>query len=408
MPQIEIPQALRNLRRLITPQTAGALIPLSCGLVAVLWANSPWSDSYFAMWDRIVTIQAGAIWIAKSWRSLVNDDLLVLFFLFIGLRVKRRILLAELAADNDSILPSTVVEAFATGLAILIGMAGVTVIAVRGSTEVSVDSLVLGAGLVALLALSSAAGIGRSAIYGVLGIALWIVALGAGIHPTVVGVIVAMMVPGWTRLDATEFIDRAEVAIATFQSASRPFGVSMSNPHQQESLEALHAATVKVESPLIKIETFLHPVVIFVVVPLFALANAGVAFRSGAADWLAWPVVASVAFGIILAKPVALVVASRLAIANGLAAATSRTTARQLYGLGGRDGVGFIIALFLTSVAFAGNPLLDSVRTGVLIGSLVLGVVGCLVMVRIKSPDRPEPTVIAFPTVAGSRERSHV
>jgi NhaA family Na+:H+ antiporter len=277
---------------------------------------------------------------------------------------------------------------------------------VHGSTEVSADNVVFGAGLVALLVLCSAAGINRSAVYGLLGIMLWIVAGRVGIHPTVVGVILAMMVPGWTRIDASDFIDRADGAVATFQCASQPVGVSMSNPHQQESLDTLRAAVVGAQSPLMKIENFLHPVVMFFVVPVFALANAGVALRNGAADWLAWPVVGAIAIGIVLAKPVGVIVACRLAIASGLVSATSRTTAGQLYGLGEREGAGFIIALFITSVAFEGNPLLDSARLGVLIGSLLLGMIGCLVLARIRSDDRAEATVIAFPTIVGPREHS--
>ena len=427
-----VARMLRPFQQFVATEAAGGLVLVISAIAALIWSNSPAAHGYFALWERTVTVGTEGFALVESLHGWINDGLMVVFFLLVGLEIKRELFVGELsslkqaglpiaAAIGGMLVPAVLYAAFnATGagargwgipmatdiafalgvlallgnrvplglrvflaaLAIVDDIGAVLVIAVFYTSGLSAAALWLAAGAFVALVVCNRAGARRPMPYALLGIVLWLAILHSGVHATVAGVLLAATIPSRTRIDEDTFVARAEAAIAEFSAASAPGARTvMSNPAQQEALHQLERAAEAVQSPLLRLEHGLHKLVAFVIMPLFAFANAGVQLTRELFAGLSWSVVLGVGIGLVVGKVIGISLASWAAVRAGIAALPNQVTWRSLFAVSWLGGIGFTMSLFIATLAFGSGPLLDSAKVGILGGSLVASIIGATTLV---------------------------
>ena len=427
-----IERVLGPFQRFFSTATAGGIVLLACTAVALAWANSPWADAYHHLWEVPVTVGAPGVGLTLSLHHWVNDGLMAVFFFLVGLEIKREVLVGELATRRSAALPVaaalggmmapallyTAVNAggpgaagwgvpmatdiaFALGILALLGdrvptglrvflaalaiaddLGAVLVIAFFYTAQIDWAALG-GAALVlgALLALNRA-GARRPLTYVLLGVVLWLFVLASGVHATIAGVLLALTIPARTRINEDEFLARAEASLARFRAADEPGSTVLTNRGHQEALQALESAADAAQAPLQRMEHALHGFVAFVVMPIFALANAGLPLGGGVAAAARSPVALGVALGLLVGKPLGITLASWLAVRAGAADLPAGVAWRHVHGAGWLGGIGFTMSLFVAGLAFDSPAALDTAKLGVLGASVCAGLVGYTLLRR--------------------------
>jgi NhaA family Na+:H+ antiporter len=423
----------RPFQEFAAAESAGGILLLACTAMALVWANSPWSSGYFHLWESSLSVGFEGAQLTKTLHHWINDGLMVVFFFLVGLEIKRELRVGELASMRRAMLPIAAAVggmivpaaifalfnagragsagwgipmatdiAFALGVLALLGsripaglkvflaalaivddIGAVLVIAVFYTAEISAGSLAAAALVLGILFVCNRAGIRNSVIYALLGIVLWFAVLESGVHATVAGVLLALMIPARTRIDEDQFIVSAERSLKDFSSASDPNAESvMSNPGQQEALHALERSIDLVQSPLLKMEHGLQAIVAFVIMPLFAFANAGVTLNGAMLATVSWPVVLGVLVGLIAGKVVGVTSTALASVRLGIASLPDQVTWSQMHGVSWLAGIGFTMSLFIANLAFESGPMLDSAKLGILSASFIAGVTGWLLLRR--------------------------
>ena len=435
-PSAPIVRILRPFQAFAENKTAGGILLLVCTIAALLWANSDWSESYYALWHTNFTISLGAWTLSHDLHFWVNDLLMVVFFFVVGLEIKREVLVGELASVQQAALPiaaaagGVVVPAslyilfnaggpgssgwgvpmatdiafalgvltllgnrvplglkvFLTALAIVDDIAAVLVIALFYTEQIAWNALGAGAVCLALLFFLSFLGARQPLTYTIGGLLLWLAVLASGVHATIAGVALAMAIPVRTPLDVQQFVLRGRRTLDYFEAAGVPDGSLMTNEEQQAAVHALEDACEKVQPPLHRMEHALHPWVTFFIMPVFALANAGVVLTGDIAATLSQPVALGIIAGLVLGKPVGIVLASWLAVRSGLASLPAGVSWSHIHGAGWLGGIGFTMSLFIAGLAFTDAGLLTMAKLGILTASLIAGIVGSLVLMRAPRP----------------------
>ena len=418
--------------------SAGGIVLFVAALAALIWANSPWAGTYHHLWEMPLRIQAGALSTEMTLHHLINDGLMAVFFFLVGLEIKREFLAGELRSARTAALPMVAALggmvvpallyaslnagtefsrgwgvpmatdiAFALGVLALLGsrvpiglkvflaalaivddIGAVLVIAVFYSTGVNWVALAATAALLALAALANAAGVRRPWAYGFIGLLLWAAVAVSGVHATVAGVLLAMAIPVRTRINEEAFLRGARAALHDFEVAARrtlnePDTTVLSNKDHHAALEDLEELADQARPPLIRIEHSLHALVAFLIMPVFAFANAGVTMSASAAGAaFAHPVALGVILGLVLGKPIGIVAFSWLAVKTGIAALPAGTGWRSITGAGLLGGIGFTMALFIAGLAFTEPAILDIAKVGVFTASAVAGIAGWLLLRR--------------------------
>jgi NhaA family Na+:H+ antiporter len=441
-------RSLRPFQQFASTESAGGVVLLSAAALALAWANSPWAATYFNLWNRPISISVDSWVLSKSIHHWINDGLMVVFFFLVGLEIKRELLVGELASARQAALPvaaavggmvlpaalyaianvgggslrgwaipmatdiafalgvlsllgsrvSTSLKVFLTALAIVDDVGAVLVIAFFYTTSLSLIAVAAAGILLLVLDACNRHGVRRTTVYIGLGVALWAAVLSSGIHPTIAGILLALTIPARTRIDEDQFIDRAEAALAEFDEASGPHKTVLANSRQQEALHAMEGAVADAQAPLLRMEHALHRVVAFGIMPLFALANAGVSLRGDALGNLNWRIAGGIIIGLMIGKSLGITGAAWLAVRTGAAIPLSRTRWLSLYGVGWLGGIGFTMSLFIADLAFRDGTTLASAKVGILGGSLIAGTVGWLIL-RFSTSERSDKTdpLIPFP-----------
>jgi NhaA family Na+:H+ antiporter len=417
-------------------------------VVALVWANSAWAASYEHLWEQPVSVALGPLGGTTTLHHFINDGLMAVFFFLVGLEIKREVLVGELASVRKAALPMAgalggmlvpaalyfalnaggagspgwgipmatdiafalgilallgdrvpvSLKVFLTALAIADDIGAVLVIAIFYSTGVDWVALGTAAGLLALSAGLNLAGARKPWAYAAVGVLLWAAVLQSGVHATVAGVLLAFTIPSRTRIHEGEFLQRGHDALHRFDRALDPSAPGLaatvlSNSESQEALHSLERLTEKAQPPLHRLEHNLHGIVAFGIMPLFALANAGVTLHGEIGEALASPVTLGVVLGLVIGKPLGITLASWLAVRAGVAAKPEGVRWASLHAVSWLGGVGFTMSLFVAGLAFTGegsDVLLESAKLGVLAASLVAGVTGYLVMHRATARRRVE------------------
>ncbi|HUO86327.1 MAG TPA: Na+/H+ antiporter NhaA [Thermoanaerobaculia bacterium] len=427
---------LRPFQRFFQLESASGILLLVAAVAALVWANSPFAESYFDLWRTPGTAGLGAVVIAKPLLLWINDGLMAVFFFVVGLEIKREVLVGELASPKAAgltvaaaiggmLVPAVIYAAlntggpgaagwgvpmatdiafalgvlallgsrvplalkvFVTAVAIVDDLGAVLIIAVFYTDQLSPTMLGVSAVFLLALALINRAGVRRTWPYALLGIGLWVAFLKSGVHATVAGVLLAMTIPASRKIDAPEFLRRAELFLAEFREDLLP-GRSEPTKDQQDAVHSLEKAAEQAGTPLARLEHVLHPWVAFFIMPVFALANAGVALGDGLLATMGSPVTLGIVLGLLLGKQVGVLGAAWLAVRLGLAALPVGISWRQVWGVSILCGIGFTMSLFIASLAFGDPGRLDEAKVGILVGSLLAGVAGATAL--LWRPRRP-------------------
>ncbi|ANB19064.1 Na+/H+ antiporter NhaA [Dokdonella koreensis] len=385
---------IRRIRDFMDGEAAGGLVLMAAAAAALVIANSPWSDAYFAALAAYLGPLSVLHWI--------NDGLMAVFFLLVGLEIKREVLNGELATARNRVLPGVAavggmlvpaliyagfnlhdaaalkgwavptatdiafalgvlsllgnrvpvsLKVFLTALAIIDDLGAVIIIALFYTGGLSPAWLAAALGTLVLLGALNRFGVARLWPYLVLGVLLWVLVLRSGVHATLAGVALALLIP-------------------LRQSGSGT------------------AALASEHSPLLRLEHALHRVVPFLIIPIFGFANAGLSFAGLSPAALVEPLTLGVAGGLLVGKVIGVFGFSALAIRCGVATLPHGARWIQLFGVALLCGIGFTMSLFIGLLAFADAPLLQSeVKVGILCGSFLAGLSGWAVL-RWASPGR--------------------
>jgi NhaA family Na+:H+ antiporter len=418
------------LHRFMRSAPAAGIVLLVCAAIAMAWANSPWASAYHALWETPLTLAVGASGAQLTLHQVINDGLMAVFFFLVGLEIKREVLVGELASLRHAALPVsaalggmvvpallfTLVNAggegaagwgipmatdiaFALGVLALLGdrvpaslrvflsalaiaddMGAVLVIALFYSGGVAWGALLAAAALLALSALANAAGVRAPWAYALIGASLWAAVLVSGVHATVAGVLLALTIPSRTRIDEGAFLRGARQTLEDFHDARDPERTVLSSRAHQEALYRLEELTEQAQPPLARLEHGLQGVVNFGIMPLFALANAGVPLH-GAGALIGSPVAIGVFLGLLLGKPIGISLAAWFAVRSGLAAKPAGASWRLIHGASWLGGVGFTMSLFIAGLAFGSDAsLLTAAKLGTFVASLTAGVIGWVIL----------------------------
>jgi Na+:H+ antiporter, NhaA family len=426
-----IERVARPFQEFSESEAAGGGLLLAAAALALAWANSPWAQSYFTFWELKFTIGFEGFALSKSILHWINDGLMAIFFFVVGLEIKRELLVGELASPRQAALPiagalggvlvpallyfslnaggagaagwgipiatdiafamgamsllgsrvPVALKVFLTALAIVDDIVAVLVIAIFYMGTPSWLSLGAAGGFFAALLAASSLGVRHPLAYALLGVCMWAAMLHSGIHGAIAGVLVALAVPAQSRIDMEKFIASGRGLLDQMESPDGGKEHILRSEARQAALIALESACEKVETPLQRCEHTLLPWVRLVIMPLFALANAGVALETSTAAATS-PISLGIVLGLVLGKPIGIFCASWLAVRLGLASLPPQVGWRQILGVGALGGIGFTMSIFIAGLAFAGQSLLEVAKLGIFAASLVAGGTGFLLLFK--------------------------
>jgi NhaA family Na+:H+ antiporter len=277
-------------------------------------------------------------------------------------------------------------KVFLTALAIVDDIVAVTVIALFYTSDISWGALAFGGLILLALVVANLLGVGKTLVYALLGIGLWLAFLLSGVHATIAGVLLAFTVPAISFINPGAFLERSRYILDRFERAGEKGENVLTNEERQAALHALNHATYKLEPPLHELEHTLHPWVVFAIMPLFALANAGVPLGGGLGEALTNPVVLGIVAGLVLGKQLGVTLFAWLAVKSGVSELPGGIGWRHVYGAGWLAGIGFTMSLFISDLAFPDGQLVEAAKLGILAASLIAGVVGWSILRGASSP----------------------
>jgi NhaA family Na+:H+ antiporter len=425
---------VQPLQRILRHEAAGGVIMLAAAAIAILWANSPWAASYTEVWHTPLRVELGGLIDLDhlSLQTWVNDALMTVFFLLVGVEIKREVVHGELrdaravalpviAAIGGMIVPAAIYAAinaggpgangwavpmatdiaFAVGVVTLAGkrvplaakiflltlavaddIGAIVVIAIFYAGAVSWGWLACAASAVAVIFVMRRSDVQSLAPYLAVGAFAWLALLESGVHATLIGVALGLLTPAWPLRSPRRFPAEARRAINRIEAAyyDRVLTPREFAENEQNIAEVARLAMFST-SPLERLERALSPWVAYVVVPVFALANAGVALDAGAIRGVASdPTTIGVVLGLVAGKTIGVFGAAALTVRLGIARLPLGTTWRHLLGLATSAGVGFTVALFVTSLSFDTAATADAAKVGILAGSTLAGIIGFTIL----------------------------
>ena len=342
---------------------AGAIL-LAVTIAALVLSNSPWAHQFLTFWELPVGIEIGSLEAARSLRDWVNDGLMTLFFFVVALELKRRI-------------PQGL-RVFMLSLAIIDDIGAILVVAIGYGSQLDWAALAVGGLGIAIVRGMTLLGIRSIPVYFLVGGLTWLAVDASGIHATVTGVVLGLLAP--TRRWVSDERLRAILDRVVAYPADHWSG----DTEDRKALRLAEVAARETLSPVERLEFMLHPWVGFVIMPLFAFANAGVPISG--AD-LRDPIATAVFFGLTLGKPLGVITFSWLAVGSGIATRPPGLDWGMLAGGGMLAGIGFTMALFIAGLAF-GDDHLNAAKLGILSASVVSALLGTALLVWLSSSRR--------------------
>ena len=417
LPREFVDRLTKPFARFLSIEATGGAILLLFTVAALVLSNSPWAHLYENVWETSVGLQLGSFEFVRSLRDWINDGLMTLFFFLVALELKRELVLGELnnprmaalsivAALGGMIVPATLylmlqwgqpgesgwgtvmatdtafvigclallgpripqsLRVFMLSLAIVDDIGAILVVAIGYSSHIAWGALALGALGVAVIRIIALAGVRGFSIYFLVGGFVWFAVDASGIHATVTGVIIGLMTPA-RRWVSDERLYAILAGVIAHPSSDEGSG----DTKDRKTLQAAEIAARETLSPVERLEITLHPWVGFFIMPLFALANAGLPLSLGD---LGNSVTLAVLIGFTVGKPIGILTFSWLAVHSGIAIRPPDLGWRLLAGGGLLAGIGFTMALFIANMAFS-QSLIDSAKLGIFLASVVSAVAG--------------------------------
>ncbi|HRA31736.1 MAG TPA: Na+/H+ antiporter NhaA, partial [Thermomicrobiales bacterium] len=414
-----IDRVLAPFRAFTGTAAAGGILLFVATVVALIWANSPWRDSYADLWATKLSIQVGGYGLEKTLTHWINDGLMVVFFFVVGLEIKREILVGELAspqqaafpivaAAGGAIVPAAIylafnigtdasrgwgvpmatdiafalgvlavlgsrvpigLKVFVTALAIVDDLIAVLVIAVAYTEAVAWDYLIGGLVILGLAFVLNWLHVIRPIAYLIVGVIVWLAFVKSGVHATIAGVLMALAIPARTRINTGEFLGRGRALLADFEAAAAPGAHILTNKDHQAALYEMETTADLVQSPMQRLEHALHPWVAFLIVPLFALANSGIALGAELGHTLTSPIALGIILGLVIGKQIGVTLTVLGMTRFGFASLPDGVTFRQIYAVSWIAGIGFTMSLFVAELAFLNNSDLAAAKAAILVAS---------------------------------------
>ena len=435
----------RSFDRLLTPfeefihrQTTSGLLLMGMAVLALVLANGPLAAAYEHLIHTPISIAVGRWGLEMSLHHWINDGLMALFFFVVGLELKREMLVGELANPRHAVMPIAAAVggmvvpaliyfainpsgdaalgwgipmatdiAFAIGalallasrvpkalitflvaLAIVDDLGAVMVIAVFYTDSIALLPLAVVGGLFALLMAFNLAGIRKTLPYFLVAVLLWYALLQSGIHATLAGIIGALSVPATPKYDPERFSAQVKQLMRRFDGSHRPGKSIMTNIELRAVVQTLGNGVHSVQTPLQRLEHIWHTPVAYLVIPIFALANAGIPLDFGSfGETLTHPVMMGVSLGLVLGKFIGITGASWLVLKLGIAELPKDTRFTQIAGVSLLAGIGFTMSIFVAQLGFVHNDeLLLMAKTGILAASLLAGIAGYTWLFLVSRP----------------------
>ncbi len=426
---------IRPLVRFSQIEASSGLLLLLAAVIAIIWANSLWSDTYFSLLEEHLTVEIGTFHFDESVLHLINDGLMAVFFFVVGLEIKREMVLGDLqdpkaaslpvvAAIGGMIFPALIYTvfnagtaashgwgipmatdiAFAVGIVALLGsrvpsgaklfllaiaiaddIGAIAVIAIFYTSDLSAGYLAAAVVGLIVVWLASRANVRAMWFYVPAAFVIWYFTLESGVHATLAGVALGFLTPARPYYGPREFDEQARAILDEYPVED----ITDLRAQEHADHEALLLSDIAQEavSPLARLEHKLVPWSSFVIVPIFALANAGVDFRGiGVAEAVTSSIALGVALGLIVGKTVGISLASWAAVRLNLGKLPPGTSWSHVVGLAAVAGIGFTVALFVASLAFDHPEMGDFAKMGIFVGSLVSGVIGTVLLRRARPP----------------------
>ncbi|MGG7035070.1 MAG: Na+/H+ antiporter NhaA [Flavobacterium sp.] len=419
------------LNILIHNSAGGGIVLFLSAIFAVFMANSPWSDWYLHLWENKFTIGINNhLYLNKTLHHWINDGLMSIFFFVVGLELKRELIAGELSNPKMAILPigaalggmlvpaliyiffnsqgetfsgwgipmatdiafalgvmhllgdkiPTPLKVFLTALAIVDDLGAVLVIAFFYTSNISLFNLGIAFGFLAFLVLANRMGIRNTYFYGIIGIGgVWLFFLMSGIHATIAAVLIAFTIPATAKVDENTFLKKMNCLLDKFKNSDKNESINLTG-EQLQILEDIRKVPRHVIPPLQRLEQNLHSFVTFAVMPVFALANAGVPIFGNSSANSSNTVMIGVALGLLIGKFIGVVGFSTLLVKLKIAEFPNGITTRQLVGVGLLASIGFTMSLFVTNLAFTNQEYILQAKIGIFIASLIGGISGYLVL----------------------------
>ncbi len=433
LPRRPIDKIKRPVQYFAAHRLSGALLLMAAALVAVVWANSSFRDHYHHLLELDVAVRFGEAELAKHLLHWVNDGLMGIFFFLVGLEIKREVLTGELSTLRKAALPGvaaaggmivpalvyfafnpsgaaasgwgipmatdiafalgvlallgdrvpTSLKVFLTALAIVDDIGAVLVIAVFYTDTIAVSSLLLGLGLWGLSIVFNLLHVRSASAYFVLGTLVWLAFLQSGVHATIAALLMAFTIPAKTNIDGAQLLKTLSEAMERLRRVGVPRDRGMNTESQQDVLSEMNEVVDHASAPLLRLEHEVAPYVTFFVLPLFALANAGVTVVGSDVSLgqaLADPLALGIIAGLFVGKQLGIASFSWIFVKLGVADLPSGVRFSQLYGVSMLGGIGFTMSLFIGGLAFEQREMLDVAKVGILAASLLSGVAGYLTL----------------------------
>jgi NhaA family Na+:H+ antiporter len=427
------PGVTEAFERFFHSQVNGSVVLMVCTVAALAWANSPWAESYFDLLHTYIGVSWGEGTFKLSLQHWVNDALMVIFFFVVGLEIKREFVLGHLSSMRQAVLPVAAavggmvvpalvyvalnvsgsgahgwgipmatdiafalgilalfgsrvpigLKVFLTALAIADDMGAVMVIALFYTEEIRWSALVVAGGILLVGLVLRRLRIRRIEFPMVLIALFWTAVFASGIHATVAGILAALLVPMKPRKEPVAAVARIGARLDEIRSDNPSREDMILDKNQLNRLDDIYD-TVYAMRPLgITLEHYFHPLQAFLVLPLFAFCNAGVAIDGGVFHTLLSPVGLGILLGLFFGKQAGIFLMSWLIIRSGKASLPEGVTWGQIYAAGILAGIGFTMSLFVTELAFKDPVLINEAKVGVLAASVIAGVAGYLILNKI-------------------------
>ncbi len=430
---------IRPLALFVSARASSGIVLLAAALAALVWANSPWWPSYVHIWEIRIGLGYQGREIFRPLSFWINDGLMTIFFLMVGLEIKREVTTGELASPRRAALPIAAalggvlapaliytalnhggpgqagwgvpmatdiafvagvlallgpripsgLAVFLTALAIVDDVFAVIVIALFYTSALHWPALAAAGVCLLFIYGMNLLGVAEPLAYAAPGLVLWLAVLQSGVHATVAGVLLAAVIPGRRFLDPREFLRRGVQLLEEF-AASLPAASDQTGEPGEELVERMEAACHHVQPPLHRMEQALRPWVSFVIMPLFAFANAGVRLlpgnHGGAPSRSFWNLVTTgILLGLFLGKPLGIFLFSLLSTRIRVAVLPERVTWKHIHAAGWLAGIGFTMSLFVGGLAFGESALLDDAKIGIFSGSLLAGITGSALLLQTRN-----------------------
>lgn len=419
-------------RRFFELQSAGGILLIVATAAALVAANSGFAEAYHHLLETNIGLSIGEFSLQKPIHFWVNDLLMAVFFFVVGLEIKREILVGELASMKKAALPIAAaiggmaapaliyvlfnsgseklhgwaiptatdiafalgimsllgrripiaLTVFLTALAIVDDMGAVVIIAAFYTEQIQMLPLAIAAGGLVGAILLNVAKVRHPGWYFIFGIVVWFGLLYAGVHPTIAGVLMGLTIPVRGIYDNETWLSSVSDLLGQYREilVERDLDDHTELSRRQDAVAAIEDITERAQSPLIRLEHGQQPWVAFVIMPIFAFANAGVAISGEAiSDAISSTVTIGIFLGLFVGKQIGVLLASWIAVKLNIAALPANVSWRQIYGAGILAGIGFTMSLFITELSFGrGDEAIDLAKIGILSASLIAGVFGYL------------------------------